>query len=409
MNSQNPDVIVIGGGPSGIAAAIAMKQRGVRHVLVLERESTLGGATRHCSHSPFGMLEYRRVYFGSAYGRRLTAEAAKAGVDVRTSHSVVRMHDDASVEISSPKGVEKLQAQRILVTTGARETPRSARLISGERPVGVITTGTLQSFIAFHQSMPFRRPLIVGSELVSMSAIITCLTHGARPVAMVEPGPELLARAPFRWLPHMARIPVVQNARIVDIEGRPRVQRVALETGDGQRRSFECDGVLFTGRFTPESALLLNGDFSIQSGSSGPDVDQDGRMQNPLFFAAGNVLRGVETGGWSFREGRAVGQVIARDLQEKPANTTPVTVETTPAIKLIVPNMLRASQIPQAAFENFQLRVWKRTHGALSLKLDGVTVWKKTGEWLPERRILVPIPAQARHAGSIQFDLTEET
>src|SRR5260221_9968033 len=152
--SSTADVIVVGGGPAGVAAALEMRRRGVEKVVILDRDPHLGGATRHCSHSPFGMLEFGRVYFGAAYGLRLEQEAAKAGVDVRTGHSVVKLSDDGSVVVTSHRGLEILTGRRVMVTTGARATPSSARLIAGDRPVGDVTTGTLQSYVAFHGLMP---------------------------------------------------------------------------------------------------------------------------------------------------------------------------------------------------------------------------------------------------------------
>jgi len=115
-----------------------------------------------------------------------------------------------------------------MMTTGARETPRSARLIAGDRPVGVVTTGTLQSYVAFHGLMPFRRPVIVGSELVSLSAVLTCLLHGARPVAMIETQPYALARAPLTWFPRLVGIAFHREAEIIAILGRSRVESVSI-------------------------------------------------------------------------------------------------------------------------------------------------------------------------------------
>jgi len=406
MSLREIDVLIIGGGPAGVAAALALRQQGVARVVLLEREAELGGATRHCSHSPFGMLEYHRVFIGSAYGRRLAADAQQAGVEIRTQHSVVRFDGDAAVLVSSPHGVETLSARRIITATGARETPRSARLISGERPIGVITTATLQAYVAFHGLMPFRRPLIVGSELVSMSAILTCLSHGARPVALIEAQSHAIARAPLCWLPRLLGIPVHRQTTLVDIQGRDRVEAVTLQTGTVLRQ-LACDGVLLTGQFIPEAALFLNAPCGVQQGSAGPLIDQDGRLANPLHFAAGNVLRGIETGGRAFREGRAVGRAVAQDLRYGPAQGQAIPVAHAAPIKLVVPGAVRNSPLEQPAFTTFQLRVSHRVRGVISLHLDGVSVWQKQAQWLPERRILVPIPAQASTAQTIEFRFRE--
>ncbi|PZV38824.1 NAD(P)/FAD-dependent oxidoreductase [Mesorhizobium kowhaii] len=401
------DVIVIGGGPSGVAAALELRRQGVEKVIILEREPYLGGATRHCSHSPFGMLEFGRVYFGESYGRKLEDEAAKAGVEVRTGYSVVDLEDDGTLRVTSPHGVEEMRASRILYATGAREKPRSARLITGDRPIGVVTTGTLQSYVAFHGLMPFRKPVIVGSELVALSATLTCLMHGARPVAVLEPRPHALARAPLTWFPTLVGIPFHRGTELVDIKGRTRVEAVTIRK-NGSEQTLECDGVLLTGQFTPESSLFLKSTMGIDRGSDGPKVDQSGRTVNPIFFAAGNVLRAVETGGWAFCEGRAVGKSLASDLQSgiKASDHVPVTHDD--PIKLVMPSILRRADTTSAAFNQFQLRVTRRVKGRLSLEIDGKEVWSSRKVWMPERRILVPIPPQALSAQAVGFRIVED-
>lgn len=405
--SAHSDVLIVGGGPAGVAAALALRASGVARVTIIEREEALGGATRHCSHSPFGMLEYRRVYFGAAYGRRLRRDAETAGVTVLTGHSVTELRPDGSAEVSHPAGLARFSADRILIATGARETPRSARMLPGDRPLGVLTTGALQAYVAFQGLMPFRRPLIVGSELVSSSAALTCLTHGARPVAMIDEHDRPLARPPASWLPSLVGIPVRRGACIVDIRGADRVEAVTVRRGE-TIETFACDGLLLTGRFTPEAALLRQAGEALNPGAGGPSVDQNGRCANPLFFAAGNLLRPVETGGWAFREGRAIGREIARDLARPAATAAPVAVETHEALKLVVPNLLRRGLAPSPGFDRFQLRFRRPARGRLSLVADGRELWRKTGAWLPERRVLAPIPAGIETCDRVRFELSED-
>lgn len=404
------DVLIVGGGPAGVAAALELRRQGVARVVLLEREPHLGGATRHCSHSPFGMREFGRVYLGAAYGRRLEAEIARAGVELRTGHSVVRIEPDGQLHVTSPRGVETLAAKRLLIATGIRETPRAAHLVSGDRPVGVVTTGALQAYVAFHGLMPFRRPLIVGSELVSLSAVLTCKSHGARPVAMIEPGPHPLAPGPLMAFPRLMGVPFHAGAELVDIKGVTRVEEATVRLADGTVRVFACDGVLLTGRFTPESALLRQSAIGVDAGSSGPAIDPFGRTADPHVFAAGNLLRAVETGGWSFREGRAVGRAMAEDLARGEAGDDadaliPVTFD--PPIKLVVPGLIRRGARAMPAFPDFQLRFLRRARGRLALLIDGCETWSARGAWMPERRILVPIPREALTADAVHVRFEE--
>lgn len=405
------DVLIVGGGPAGVAAALELRRLGVPRVVLLEREPHLGGATRHCSHSPFGMREFGRVYLGAAYGRRLEAEIARSGVELRTGHSVVRIEPGGQLHVTSPRGVATLATRRLLIATGTRETPRAARLVSGDRPVGVLTTGALQAYVAFHRLMPFRRPLIVGSELVSLSAVLTCKSHGARPVAMIEPGPHPLAPAPLMAFPRLMGVPFHAGAELIDIRGTTRVEEATVRLADGTVRVFACDGVLFTGRFTPESALLRQSTIGVDAGSSGPAIDPFGRTADPHVFAAGNLLRAVETGGWSFREGRAVGRAMAEDLAgdlargSAPGELIPVTFD--PPIKLVVPGLIRRGARGVPALPEFQLRFLRRARGRLALLIDGRVVWSARGTWMPERRVLVPIPRDARTADAVHVRFEE--
>jgi hypothetical protein len=224
---------------------------------------------------------------------------------------------------------------------------------------------------------------------------------------MIEQQPYAMARAPLCWFPTLMGIPFHRDTDIVDIIGRSRVEAVTIRKGR-EIETLGCDGVLLTGQFTPESSLLLQSPMGIDPGSAGPAVDQDGRSINPLYFAGGNLLRAVETGGWAYREGRSVGAALAADILRDPHLGSPVPVTFDEPVKLTVPNILRRDSRTPAAFERFQLRFLRRARGRLSLELEGREVWHNSGTFLPERRVLVPIPAQAPQAQHIHFRFRED-
>ncbi|HID68792.1 MAG TPA: FAD-dependent oxidoreductase, partial [Roseibacterium sp.] len=162
----NCTVAIVGGGPAGLALATELKTRGVDNVVVLEREGQAGGVPRHCGHYPFGFWGFKRLMKGPEYARALVQKARAAGVEIRTGHTVTALHPNARLGLSTAEGAMELQAERVVLCTGVRESSRAQRFIGGARPQGVISTGALQSMVYLHGMRPFRRPVIIGTELV---------------------------------------------------------------------------------------------------------------------------------------------------------------------------------------------------------------------------------------------------
>jgi Pyridine nucleotide-disulphide oxidoreductase len=256
----------------------------------------------------------------------------------------------------SPQGIGNVQARRGILATGVRESSRHARLISGERPLGVVTTGTLQSMVYLRGLVPFRRPVIVGTELVSLSSLLTCRKAGIEPVAMIEAAFRPTARSPLMLFPRLLGIPVHYGTALVEILGQPRVEAVVVRGGDRSLATLQCDGVLLTGHFVPEAALVGASHLDLDPGSGGPVVDQYGRCSDPSWFAAGNVLRPAETAGWSFREGHRIGLRVAEDLFGRlPAATCTASAARSSGLKLVVAQRL-ALPFAGGALDSFQVR-----------------------------------------------------
>jgi thioredoxin reductase len=347
MSAETYDVAIIGGGPTGLAAATELKRMGVKRVVILERGEEAGGIPRHCGHPPFGMREFARILTGPAYARRLVRTAGEAGVTLLTKHTVVGKGPDGVLTVASPDGIVTVQATRILIATGAREATRAQLLVPGLRPLGVMNTAALQAFLYQEQRVPFRRPVIVGSELVSLSAVLTCRSHGIRPVAMVESHLLLQARRAFFAMPQLLGVPVMTGAEILAIDGSPRVSAVRLRLHDGTETALECDGVIFSGRFVAEAALAEACAFVLDRGTGGPAIDQHGRSSDPYTFAAGNVVHPIETAGHCWAEGRRVARAIAAELKAsakpQPGELTGRNVIAGAGLKYVVPQRLTAA------------------------------------------------------------------
>ncbi|MCB9947593.1 MAG: FAD-dependent oxidoreductase [Rhodospirillaceae bacterium] len=394
MAPERIDLAVIGGGPAGLAAAIAARAAGVERVVVLEREAEAGGIPRHCGHPPFGWAEFRRILTGPTYARRIAARASASGVDIRCNHTVVQLGPAGELACRNAEGAVTLAAKRVVLATGARETPRSALLATGDRPLGVLNTGALQSLVYLEGLVPFRRPVIVGTELVSYSAILTARRAGIRPVAMIDAGPGPIARWPCAVFPRLLGIPVHYGAEVADIRGRPRVEAVDVRCGDGSRHTLACDGVLFTGGFVPAAELVRQSPLALDPLAGGPVVDQYGRCTDPAYFAAGNLLRPVETAGWSYREGTAVGRLAALDLQGRlPAPDAECTLEIAAGdgLKYALPQRIVLPWRGADGLPGLQLRVRRAITGLLTILAGNRQLYQRRVSVRPERRLIVPL------------------
>ncbi|MFK5926728.1 MAG: FAD-dependent oxidoreductase [Desulfuromusa sp.] len=333
---ESCDVAIIGAGPAGLSAAIELKKAGIVSVVVLERESEAGGIPRHCSHPPYGLREYKWIMTGPSYAKRLVESARKSGVNITLKTTVTRLEPGGILTIAAPEGLRKLSAKRVLLATGIRETPRSARFVTGGRPLGICNTGALQSMYYLKKLIPFRRPVVVGTEIVSFSALSTCKKAGIQPVAMLEEAQRPSIRWPIHYAARLFKTPLLLNTRIVNILGNNRVNAVQVADKNGAHRTLDCDGVLFTGQFTPESTLARMSHLELDYASQSPVVDQFNRCSDPVYYAAGNVLQPaddsahvpyyytadnlpqpVDVAGQCWHEGQKTAQWMVNDLGGK--------------------------------------------------------------------------------------------
>jgi NADPH-dependent 2,4-dienoyl-CoA reductase/sulfur reductase-like enzyme len=215
-----------------------------------------------------------------------------------------------------------------------------------------------------------------------------------RPAAMIEAGPRITARRPGDWIARLAfGVPVLVNTALLRILGHERVEGVEIDRGNGPER-LDCDGVVFTGRFRPENALLGSSHIAVDPDTKGPAIDQFWRCSDPAYFAAGNLLRGIETAGQCWHEGRAAGRIIAATLLGKlaPAEAG-VPVRAGGALSYVYPQRLVAADPidPELLFFG---RAREAMKGAIVLRGDDTVIWSRPIDALPERRI--PWPASPK-------------
>ena len=306
MKPSQCQVAIIGAGPSGLSLSTELKKLGVETVVVLEREPVAGGIPRHCGHSPFGMREFHRVLSGREYTRRLLEHAERAGVDIRLNTTVTDIGQSGELTLSTFDGRQTLEADKVVICTGAREKPRSTRLISGSRPLGVMTTGALQSMIYLKQQRPFKRPIIVGSEMIAFSALLSCRHAGIKPVAMIEANPRISCWRLSALLPRLLNTVLMTNTSLHEICGQTRVSAVKLKQSSGEVKTLDCDGVIFCGDFVGESSLAKLAGLAVNVDNNSPVVDAYSRCSNVNYFACGNIGYPLKTAGQCWREGRQI-------------------------------------------------------------------------------------------------------
>jgi NAD(P)H-nitrite reductase large subunit len=211
---------------------------------------------------------------------------------------------------------------------------------------------------------------------------------------MIEPGSRITARAPARWLARLMRVPIRLQTDIAAIHGRTRVEAVSLATATGPA-TVETDGVIVSGGFRPDAALLRGSHLEVDPASGGPVIDRWGRLSDPSYFAAGNLLRGVETAGWCWAEGKRTARAVLAALDGRLPRPGGARLELGhPALRLAVPQVIGPADAA-AVHDRLQIRLAAPARGELRLVRDGQILAAVRLDSLPERRLSLPLPANA--------------
>jgi NADPH-dependent 2,4-dienoyl-CoA reductase/sulfur reductase-like enzyme len=334
-----------------------------------------------------------------------------AGADIHTRTTVTAIEPGGRVHtVHSDDGARVLEGRYVLLATGVRETPRSARLVTGARPLGVTTTGALQQMVYLTHRKPFSRAVVIGSELVSFSVLMTARHGGIHIAAMIEEGERIAARRPGDWIArYLFGVPVMTRTKLIAIHGIDKVERVEIER-DGRREFIACDGVIFTGHFQPETALLKTSHIALDPGSGGPAIDQLFRTSDPRVFAAGNLLRPVETAGMCWAEGRIAAANIAAALAGAlPPPRSGIAVRISDPVKYVYPQIIVPSADSHMPIPLMRARVTRTARGRLRLIVDGREIWSRSRKFLPERRLTIPTARVPRNGvTTIAVELIED-
>jgi thioredoxin reductase len=345
-------VAIVGAGPAGLAAARELGRLGVRDVVVIERERDPGGIPRHAAHQGFGLRDLRRPLAGPAYAHRLSELASSAGAELRTETMVTGWSPHGPLELTSPRGRERLEADAVILASGCRERPRSARLVPGSRPAGVLTTGTLQQLVYLKGERLGGRALVVGAEHVSFSALLTLTHGGARPIGMTTELARHQSLAAFRAGAAVRfRTSLWTRTRVSAIRGRRQVEEVELTDLDGgATRSVACETVVFTADWISDNELAVMGGLELDRATLGPAVDESLRTSRPGALAAGNLLHGAEQADVAALSGRHAAASAARFLQGAGWPERRVRIGCRAPLQWVSPNALAGGSPPRGRF-----------------------------------------------------------
>ena len=293
------DIVIIGGGPAGTAAAVAAYDAGVKDVLIIERGKELGGILNQCIHNGFGLTRFKENLTGSEYAARFNNEIAKRNIEVLTNTIVLNLTSDKTVTASNKSGIFTVKAKAVILAMGCRERSKGALNIPGYRPAGLFSAGTAQKYINIKGEGIGKNIVILGSGDIGLIMARRMTLEGAKVLAVCEimPHSSGLRRNIVQCLDDF-NIPLYLSHTITYIHGRERVEGVTIARVDENKkpiaeseRFIACDTVLFSVGLIPENELTRKAGITINPKTRGAEVDETRQTSVPGIFSCGNVLQ----------------------------------------------------------------------------------------------------------------------
>ena len=300
------DVIIVGSGPSGLGVASGLEKIG-KSYLVLERESYLGGIPITCDHHSFGLKRFKWPMRGKNFINKLLKKVDRSRCMVDTS--VLKVDEDGTLHVRDTNGLNRYIAKNIVFATGCRESHRHTLLTSGLRPKQIYTTGSLQRLIEANVKLDFKKPVIIGTEIVGFSALMSCFSKSLKPVAMLEESTQISTHPIVKLFPTLTNTPIHFNAKINKINGVNDVESIEIIT-DEETKTIKCDALIFTGKFIAENTLALNSSLENYIENKIITVNKNGRVGDTNIWACGNVLHPGLSGDLCFSEGEELASSI---------------------------------------------------------------------------------------------------
>lgn len=414
-------LVIIGGGPAGLAAALAAYDEGERDILILERETQLGGILNQCIHNGFGLHTFKEELTGPEYAERYIQEVLKRKIEYKTDTTVLEITKERIVTyVNQKEGYQKIQAGAIILACGCRERPRGAINIAGTRPAGIFTAGTAQRLVNIEGYLPGKEVVILGSGDIGLIMARRMTYEGAKVKAVVElmPYSSGLNRNIVQCLQDY-QIPLYFSHTVIEIKGRERVTGVVIAEVDEKlmpkletAREISCDTLLLSVGLIPENELSRNAGVELSPVTGGAVVDENMMTSVPGIFAAGNVLHVHDLVDYVSEESTHAARFAVNYLKGMNIGEEKITVKTGKGVRYTVPQLITKNN--DYAPIVFRMRVDNVYRNVkLVLKINNETAFSK------KKQIMTPgemesvllaseIVQKLKIAGNVVFELEEE-